>query len=96
MSNDTFHRLCLEWEANYKYNDVFRAFVELHYPDLKSTDIVCGLEIQKCQEIRKLYKKSHKIWFRDYYDAGIYIEMKPFGTETGIDLPKFLEWQKNH
>lgn len=94
MTNKTFHKIMLEWNANYRYNSVFKKFVDSTSIRLTTNDE--PLNPEDGRNLIKQYKKTHKVWFRDYYDASIYIDFMPFGTNVGEDVKEFIEWQKHN
>lgn len=76
MSNNAFHRLVVEWDANMGNNDVFRSWVlENFTPDYLDGDF----SAENMREIRKLWKKSHKVWYLLPFETYMSVEAMPFG-----------------
>lgn len=85
MSNAAFRKLFIEWDANYKYNNKFKEYVDKNYKhsidmygeksfDLKDMKTACKFWKQECK------KDKNKIWFSDFYDVEIYLNSIPVGV----------------
>lgn len=79
MTNSTFHKLCYEFDLNYKWQTAFQQYCDslgIIYinmygnPDAKTVDM---------KNARDYWKKTHKLWLQDCVEVDIYIDNMPFG-----------------
>lgn len=84
MCNSAFAKLMREWDANYKYNDKFKEYVDSHF--YHHTDIYGEeqFKLDDMKEARKFWKQNAKKhpnypWFADYSEAYDWIDNMPFG-----------------
>ena len=79
MTNSSFHKLLTEFDANYTYNTPFREYCNAQ--GIMRTNF-CGEVFAMPEDqknIRTFWKKHHKVWYKDYWEAGLSIENSPFG-----------------
>lgn len=82
MSNATFRKLMIEWEANYDYNEPFKEYMNANFPHHKDMYGLESFRIEDIQAARKFWKQKAKndanfMWFADYQDAYDYIDNLP-------------------
>ena len=78
MNNDTYRRLCNEWNANYEVNETLITYCNVMFIDRYATYI----NAQTMLEIRK-YCKKNGVWFEDFDERDLYIDLMPFGGYCG-------------
>ena len=91
MTNSAYHKLCYEFDLNYKYQDGFQKYCD----DLgiMYVGFYGSLEARTndMKEARAYWKKSHKVWLKDSEEVDVYIDSMPFGGyESEKDAQRVL------
>lgn len=96
MTNSAFHKLCYEFDLNYRYQDNFQEYCDnlgIMYIGFYG-QITADTEDMK--NARSIWKKTHKVWLKDSDEVNIYIDYMPFGGyRSDNDAQKVLsEYRK--
>lgn len=91
MTNSAFHKLCYEFDLNYKYQDSFQKYCDKlgimyvgFYGELTATT-------ENMKQARNHWKKYHKVWLMDSVEVDAYIDNMPFGGyESEQDAQRVL------
>lgn len=79
MGNNTLLKLNREFTANYEWNAPFRSYVDslgIMYHTMYGVDQALPKDMKKA---RQEWKKNHKVWYLDSWEAGESIDAMPFG-----------------
>ena len=86
MTNATFHKLCYEFDLNYKYNDEFQKYVDSNYKSWIDSIYNCiQFETQDMKTARDYWRKNYKKiapnypWLKDSVEVNEWIDNMPFG-----------------
>lgn len=92
MTNSAFHKLCYEFDLNYKYQDAFEKYCDsigIMYVDSIYNCLCASTEDMK--QARIYWKKNHKVWLKDSCEVDIYLDAMPFGGyKSDQDAQKIL------
>lgn len=96
MTNSAYHKLCYEFDLNYKYQDEFKVYCD----DLGIMYISFYGEItaktDDMKAARDYWKKTHKVWLKYSDEVDAYIDAMPIGGyKSDKDAQKVLcEYRK--
>ena len=79
MENNTFHKLCYEFDLNYKYNDEFIEYCDNLGIMSRNFYGVQDAETKDKKTARDFWKKNHKVWFKDLGEVDAWIDAMPMG-----------------
>lgn len=80
MTNSAFHKLCYEFDLNYRHNQPFHDYCE--ESGIMYTDSIYGCRTattENMKNARIFWKKNHRFWFKDTDDVDKYIDDMPIG-----------------
>ena len=79
MTNSAFHKLCYEFDLNYKYQPGFME--HCIYSDIMYVGFYGTMEASTADKkaAREYWKKAHKVWFKDLDEVDAYIDAMPIG-----------------
>lgn len=78
MTNSTFHKLCYEFDLNYKWNDDFQKHCDdsgIMYVDSMYGNITATTADMKTA--RDLWVKSKRLWFKGHDEVWAWIDNRP-------------------
>ena len=85
MTNTTFHKLRLEFNITYEYNDRFRDYVDANFEPFTNMYGSVEFSTQDMKTARDYWRKNYKKIapnypiFRDYSEVDAWIDAMPFG-----------------
>ena len=97
MTNSAYHKLCYEFDLNYKYQDGFQKYCDdLGIMYVNSYGNLEAKTTTEMKSARDYWKKNHKVWLKDSVEADVYIESMPFGGYSKTeDAQKVLAAYRN-